>query len=139
MYEQILRNLGIEDTNPGGFAGTWVGSGPALDVLTPVDGSRLATVQQVTAEEYDAIVDRAHEAFLKWRTMPAPRRGEIVRQLGNKLREKKDDLGALVSLEMGKILVEGRVSPGSSTASPCSPSAPTTTCGSSGTRWAWSG
>ena len=108
MHEQILRRLGIEDTNPGGFAGTWTGSGPALDVVTPIDGSRLATVQQVTAEEYDAIVDRAHAAFLAWRTMPAPRRGEIVRQLGNKLREKKDDLGALVSLEMGKILVEGR-------------------------------
>jgi len=108
MHEQILRRLGIEDTNPGGFAGTWTGSGPSLDVMTPVDGSRLATVQQVTAEEYDTIVDRAHAAFLEWRRMPAPRRGEIVRQLGHKLREKKDDLGALVSMEMGKILVEGR-------------------------------
>jgi aldehyde dehydrogenase (NAD+) len=108
MHEQILRRLGIEDTNPGGFAGSWMGSGPALDVLTPIDGSRLATVQQVTAEEYDAIVDRAHEAFLEWRKVPAPRRGQIVRQLGDKLREKKDDLGALVSMEMGKILVEGR-------------------------------
>jgi len=108
MHEQILRRLGIEDTNPGGFAGTWIGSGPALDVLTPTDGSRLATVQQVTAEEYGAIVDRAQKAFLEWRKVPAPRRGQIVRQLGDKLREKKDDLGALVSMEMGKILVEGR-------------------------------
>jgi L-aminoadipate-semialdehyde dehydrogenase len=107
-HEHTLRALGIEDTNPGGFAGDWVGSGPALDVFTPVDGSRLATVRQVTEDEYDAIVTRAHAAFLQWRTLPAPRRGDIVRQLGNRLRDKKDDLGALVSLEMGKILVEGR-------------------------------
>ncbi|MDP2957041.1 MAG: aldehyde dehydrogenase family protein [Longimicrobiales bacterium] len=108
MYTKTLRSLGIEDTNLGGFAGTWVGSGPALDVFTPIDGSKLATVQQVTEEEYDAIVARAHEAFLGWRKVPAPRRGEIVRQLGHKLREKKEDLGALVTIEMGKILPEGQ-------------------------------
>jgi len=108
MSEQILRSLGIEDINLGGFDGEWVGSGPELEVFTPIDGSRLATVQQVTEEEYDAIVARAHEAFLTWRTVPAPRRGEIVRQLGNKLRENKEALGALVTLEMGKIAAEGQ-------------------------------
>ena len=108
MYEKILRNLGIQDLNPGGFDGTWTGSGPLLDVHSPIDGTKLATVQQVTEAEYDVIVDRAHQAFLTWRRVPAPKRGEIVRQLAVKLREKKDDLGALVTLEMGKILAEGK-------------------------------
>jgi aldehyde dehydrogenase (NAD+) len=107
MYQDILKSLGIEESNSGGFAGEWVGSGPELEVLTPIDGSRIAVVQQVTEEEYDEIVDRAHAAFLEWRKVPAPRRGDIVRQVGNALREKKEALGALVSLEMGKIVAEG--------------------------------
>ncbi len=103
----FLKTLGIADVNSGGFGGDWIGSGPALEVITPIDGSRIATVQQVTEEEYDAIVDRAHEAFLSWRRVPAPKRGDLVRQLGNRLREVKRELGALVTLEMGKILAEG--------------------------------
>jgi aldehyde dehydrogenase (NAD+) len=103
----ILKSLGIQDTNFGGFAGDWIGSGPDLEVYSPIDNSRLATVKQVTEAEYDRIVDRAHEAFLMWRTVPAPKRGDIVRQLGNKLRQKKHELGALVTLEMGKIQAEG--------------------------------
>jgi aldehyde dehydrogenase (NAD+) len=103
----LLSRLGIEEVNPGGFAGEWMGSGPELDVHTPIDGARLATVQQVTEDEYDRIVDRAFKAFLEWRTIPAPKRGDVVRELGNALREKKADLGALVTLEMGKILPEG--------------------------------
>jgi aldehyde dehydrogenase (NAD+) len=105
--DEILSALGIENVNPGGFAGEWVGSGDDLEVFTPIDGSRLATVQQVTEDEYDVIVDRAQAAFLAWRKVPAPRRGEIVRQLGNKLRENKQALGELVTLEMGKIKAEG--------------------------------
>ena len=106
--DQILSALGIEDSNPGGFAGEWVGSGPDLDVFSPIDGSRIATVHQVTEDEYDAIVEKARAAFLGWRRVPAPKRGEIVRQLGNRLREQKDVLGALVTLEMGKIKSEGQ-------------------------------
>ena len=106
--EQILRSLGIEDLNPGGFDGEWVASGPVIDIHTPIDGSRLAAVQEVTEAEYDRIVDRAHAAFLEWRKVPAPKRGEVVRQLGNRLREKKTELGALVTLEMGKIKAEGQ-------------------------------
>jgi aldehyde dehydrogenase (NAD+) len=106
--DQILSTLGIDDMNPGGFAGEWVGSGPELDVFSPTDDSRIATVRQVTEEEYDAIVDKAHAAFLEWRKVPAPKRGEIVRQLGLKLRERKEALGALVTLEMGKIYSEGQ-------------------------------
>jgi aldehyde dehydrogenase (NAD+) len=103
----FLKRLGIEETNAGGFAGEWVGTGPLLDVFSPGDGTKIASVQQVTEEEFDRIVDRAQEAFLKWRKVPAPKRGEVVRQLGNALREKKADLGALVTLEMGKIIAEG--------------------------------
>jgi aldehyde dehydrogenase (NAD+) len=105
--EHILRTLGIEDSNLGGFAGEWVGSGPEIEVFTPIDGGRLGTVREVTEAEYDEIVDRAHAAFLEWRKLPAPKRGEVVRQLGNRLREVKSELGALVTLEMGKIKAEG--------------------------------
>ena len=106
MYD-FLKRLGIEEMNLGGFAGDWLGSGPVLEVFSPVDGAGIASVQQVTEEEFDAVVDRAQAAFLQWRTVPAPKRGEVVRQLGNALRERKEDLGALVTLEMGKIIAEG--------------------------------
>ncbi|MBT8337195.1 MAG: aldehyde dehydrogenase family protein [Gemmatimonadetes bacterium] len=106
--DQILSSLGLDDVNPGGFSGEWMASGEVLEIHSPVDGSRIGGVRQVTADEYDAIVDRAHAAFLQWRTLPAPKRGEIVRQLGNRLREKKDALGGLVTLEMGKIFAEGK-------------------------------
>jgi aldehyde dehydrogenase (NAD+) len=107
MHE-ILTTLGIDDVTPGGFGGEWLGSGPELEVITPIDGSHLATVRQVTETEYDVIVDRSHQAFLGWRRLPAPKRGEIVRQLGNRLRDLKTELGALVTLEMGKIAAEGQ-------------------------------
>jgi aldehyde dehydrogenase (NAD+) len=106
MYD-FLKTLGIEEENPGGFAGEWIGSGDPLEVTTPIDGSVIATVRQVTEDEYEAIAARAHEAFLAWRRVPAPRRGEIVRLLGDRLREMKPELGRLVSLEMGKIVAEG--------------------------------
>jgi aldehyde dehydrogenase (NAD+) len=107
VEQDILAALGIEDQNLGGFCGDWVGSGPVLEVITPIDGSRIASVTQVTETEYERVVARAHAAFLTWRSVPAPRRGDLVRQLGNRLREHKNDLGALVTLEMGKILPEG--------------------------------
>jgi aldehyde dehydrogenase (NAD+) len=105
--KEILRKLGIEDVNPGGFHGEWLGSGEPLEVRSPIDGSPLARVTQVTPEEYDTIAARAHEAFLGWRQIPAPKRGEVVRQLGNALRGLKEPLGALVTIEMGKIRAEG--------------------------------
>lgn len=104
---EYLKKLGIEDRNLGGFGGEWIGSGPELKVITPIDGSTIATVQQVTEQEYDHIVENAQRAFLAWRRVPAPKRGELVRQLGNRLREFKVELGALVTLEMGKIIAEG--------------------------------
>jgi len=104
----ILSALDLQDTNPGGFDGDWFASGETLHIPSPIDGSHIASVTQVTEEEYDRIAGRAHAAFLQWRTVPAPKRGELIRQLGNRLREKKDALGALVTLEMGKILAEGK-------------------------------
>jgi aldehyde dehydrogenase (NAD+) len=103
----FLKRLGIEGENLGGFGGEWLGSGPVLEVITPIDGSKIATVKQVTEQQYDKIVERAHAAFLKWREVPAPKRGEVVCQLGNRLRDVKKELGALVTFEMGKIIAEG--------------------------------
>ena len=105
--QDILSKLGIEKDNPGGFAGTWCGSGEPLDVVSPIDGRTLARVNQVTPEEYDRIVSRAAEAFTTWRLVPAPKRGELVRRLGVALRDYKAELGALVTMEMGKIRAEG--------------------------------
>ncbi len=105
--KEILKQLGVADDNPGGFCGDWLGSGDTLEVHSPIDGAILARVTQVTAEEYDRVAARAHEAFLSWRRLPAPKRGEVVRQLGNALRALKEPLGALVTIEMGKIRAEG--------------------------------
>jgi aldehyde dehydrogenase (NAD+) len=103
----ILKKLGIESNNKGGFCGEWIGSGDKLDSVSPIDGKVIASVTQITEVEYDRIADRAHQAFLKWRSIPAPVRGDTIRRLGNALREVKADLGALVSWEMGKIRAEG--------------------------------
>ena len=104
---EFLTTLGIEDENPGGFDGEWIGSGRLVGSISPVDGEVIASVREVTPEEYDRIADRAHAAFLEWRTVPAPLRGDVVRRLGNRLRELKPELGRLVTLEMGKIRAEG--------------------------------
>jgi len=103
----FLSVLGIEKNNLGGFCGEWIGTGPQLEVTSPIDGAVIAQVRQVTEEEYEKIAGRAHDAFLEWRKLPAPRRGEVVRQIGHRLREHKAELGRLVSLEMGKIVAEG--------------------------------
>lgn len=103
----MLSKLGIDSENSGGFDGEWIGSGQPLESISPIDGKVLTRVTQVTEAEYDKIAARAHEAFLKWRMVPAPKRGEVVRQLGNRLREVKTELGALVTMEMGKIRAEG--------------------------------
>jgi len=107
IMQDILRKLGIESNNLGGYCGEWLGSGDGLDSVSPIDGKSIASVTQVTEDEYDRIAAKAHAAFLEWRMVPAPRRGELVRQLGNALREVKAELGALVTWEMGKIRAEG--------------------------------
>ena len=106
--QHILSKLGIRDINPGVMVGSRAfGSGPVIESFSPVDGSRIAGFTTATAAEYHEAVQAAHEAFLAWRTVPAPKRGEVVRQFGNALREVKAELGALVSWEMGKSYQEG--------------------------------
>ncbi|QDV91671.1 Putative aldehyde dehydrogenase AldA [Phycisphaerae bacterium RAS2] len=105
--QEILKRLGIESVNPGGFCGQWLGSDTKLESTSPVDGKVIGAVAQVNSAEYEQIMQAAGKAFESWRVTPAPVRGEVVRQLGNALREVKADLGALVTLEMGKIRAEG--------------------------------
>ncbi len=104
----FLKELGIEDECSGVYAGRWLeGRGGLLESVNPATGQRLASVRMATAEEYDEAVEAAHAAFLRWREVPAPKRGEIVRRLGNAMRAKKEPLGRLITAEMGKILQEG--------------------------------
>src|SRR6185436_6165326 len=87
----------------------WVAkpSGSDLVSLNPATGEPIARIAQASRADYARVADEAQKAFEKWREWPAPKRGEVVRQIGDALREKKDALGALVSLEMGKIKAEG--------------------------------
>src|SRR5438094_2334947 len=78
----ILRKLGLEGDNPGVFCGEWLGSGKLLKSTSPIDGKLLATVRTATAEQYERTVRRARVAFEQWRAVPAPKRGELIRQLG---------------------------------------------------------
>jgi aldehyde dehydrogenase (NAD+) len=103
----LLNKLSLRANNPGVFCGEWVGSGKPLPSLSPIDGRVLATVRTATPDEYERAASRAQQAFQKWQLIPAPKRGEIVRQLGNALRDAKHNLGRLVTLEAGKILAEG--------------------------------
>ncbi len=105
--QAVLDKLGIKTNNPGGFNGEWFGGGEKLDSYSPIDGSLIASVTQITSDEYERTVTASQRAFEKWRMVPAPLRGETVRQLGNALRDAKADLGALVTMEMGKIRAEG--------------------------------
>ena len=106
--DDIFQALGLTDSNPGAYAGEWVdATGGDLAVENPTTAETIATVRQTSAGDYERIVEAAQETFLRWRMLPAPKRGEYVRLIGNALREKKEPLGALVSLEMGKIRAEG--------------------------------
>ncbi|MFD3000284.1 aldehyde dehydrogenase family protein [Pontibacter toksunensis] len=106
----VLQQLGIKDSNPAYSTGlSWGGQDgrTTRSIHSPADGNLIASVQMATPEDYDKVVQAAQEAFKVWRKVPAPKRGEVVRQIGNKLREHKEALGKLVSYEMGKILQEG--------------------------------
>src|SRR3989338_793841 len=104
----LLKELGINQKNHGAFAGSWVKtSGAELLSKTPIDGSPLASITQAKKKDKKKIIETAQAEFKLWRMVPAPQRGELIRQIGNKLREKKALLGKLVSVEMGKILSEG--------------------------------
>ncbi|AMM51422.1 aldehyde dehydrogenase [Rufibacter sp. DG15C] len=106
----LLSELGIQETNPAYSTGLqWGGdkNQESRTIHSPTDGSKIASVRMATAEDYDKVISKAQEAFMEWRTWPSPKRGEVVRQIGQKLRDNKDALGKLVSYEMGKILQEG--------------------------------
>src|SRR6202041_1262153 len=106
-----LQALGLQDINPG----TWSGSqgwsrqtnGPLIDSVNPATGKRLAQVRGATAEDYEQVMGAAVAAAAAWRQVPAPKRGEAVRLMGDELRKYKDALGSLVSMENGKIKAEG--------------------------------
>src|ERR1035437_446764 len=105
----FLSQLKITGKNKGVSTGTaWLSSkGEKIESHSPVDGKLIASVNAVDKESYEAVIQKAQEAFLKWRLWPAPKRGDIVRQIGEALRENKLPLGKLVSYEMGKSLQEG--------------------------------
>jgi aldehyde dehydrogenase (NAD+) len=104
----FLKQLGIQRSNPGVYAGAgWSESGPSLDSLNPANNEVIGQISVCTEQEYDTVIEQATEAFKAWRTVPAPRRGEMVRCIAEELRTHKDALGSLVSLEVGKIKVEG--------------------------------
>ncbi|SMB96520.1 Aldehyde Dehydrogenase [Hymenobacter roseosalivarius DSM 11622] len=108
--QQILRELGIKADNAAFSTGLiWGGAANEKNraIHSPADGKLIASVRFATAADYEQVVQTAQGAFQSWRLVPAPRRGDIVRQIGNKLREFKEPLGKLVSYEMGKILQEG--------------------------------
>jgi aldehyde dehydrogenase (NAD+) len=107
--QQSLKNLGIQESNLGSSTGlNWIDSGAAsLASFSPADGKKIASVQLATEETYEAVIVQAQIAFETWRNVPAPKRGDIVREIGNALREVKADLGKLVSYEMGKSYQEG--------------------------------
>lgn len=104
-----LENLGIKNSNAGASTGSeWLNTeGEETSSFSPIDGSLIAKVKNATLEDYEHLIAKAQDAYLKWRIVPAPKRGEVVRQIGEALREKKAELGYLVSLEMGKIYEEG--------------------------------
>ena len=106
----VLERLGIEAMNSGACGREWIASpgGRVIASVNPSDGQELASVQMASAEDYERIVSESAEIFERWRMVPAPKRGQIVREVGDELRRFKDDLGTLVTLEMGKILAEGK-------------------------------
>jgi aldehyde dehydrogenase (NAD+) len=109
--KQVLANLGLESVNPGTWSsrGGWLSDPSArrVDSVNPATGEVIASVLATTPSQYEQLMSAAHEVALAWRSVPAPKRGEAVRLVGDELRRHKSDLGSLVSLEMGKIKAEG--------------------------------
>ena len=107
--QEILSSFGIEQMNNGASTGSsWIKTqGEIIDVYSPVDGALMASVKSAEEADYEKVIAKASEAYKVWRQKPAPLRGEVIRQLAEKLREVKEPLGQLVSYEMGKSLQEG--------------------------------
>ena len=106
--EEIFATLDMEAHNSGVYAGEWIeATGETVEVTNPGTAGSIATVTMASAEDYEQVVASSVETFERWRRLPPPKRGEYIRMLGNALRDKRDALGALVSLENGKIHAEG--------------------------------
>jgi aldehyde dehydrogenase (NAD+) len=105
----ILQRLGLDEVNAGAWAGApLTTTGGLVASHNPTTGEALGSIQLATRDEYEQVVQAAVDVFPRWRMLPAPKRGEIVREIGEALRVHKDDLGALISLEVGKVLSEGK-------------------------------
>lgn len=108
MSTETLKALGVAPVNPGACTGKWIQtSGETYPSHNPATGELIGSVRFATRDEYEQVVQAAQGAFDTWRMMPAPLRGEIIRELGEELRKYKQPLGELVALEMGKIISEG--------------------------------
>jgi len=105
--DKALKELGIKDINQGTSTQEFFGTGETIDSISPVDGELIAKVRISTEEDYEKVISTAEKAFKEWRILPAPQRGEIVRQFNDELRRLKEPLGKLVSYEMGKSYQEG--------------------------------
>ncbi|XP_039292847.1 alpha-aminoadipic semialdehyde dehydrogenase [Nilaparvata lugens] len=103
----FLRELGLEKRNIGVYNGEWKANGEVTTSICPANGKAIAEVQQGSVQDYEKCIEAAQNAWIQWAELPAPKRGEIVRQIGDALRSKLVPLGKLVSLEMGKIQAEG--------------------------------
>src|SRR5215472_6332529 len=108
--DAILKRLGLGPLNPGAWSGShgWSSTtdGALLNVRNPANGTLIAQVRPASAEDYEHVVSSAVAAAAHWREVPAPKRGEVVRLIGEEVRSHKDDLGTLVSVENGKNLPE---------------------------------
>jgi aldehyde dehydrogenase (NAD+) len=109
MRNDVLKRLNISELNDGVSTGAdWLGGrGETTVSVSPIDNQEIARVKNASLDDYELVMQKAQEAFIIWRKIPAPKRGEVVRQIGDALRAAKEDLGYLVSLEMGKIYQEG--------------------------------
>ena len=108
IKETLIKKLKIKDEELGCSTGSkWFGNGEHISSFSPVDGEIIGKIKIGSEEDYEKIIKAAQDAFVKFRKIPAPKRGELVRQFGEKLRENKEELGTLVSYEMGKSYQEG--------------------------------
>ena len=107
--QDVLKQLGIKDQNSGTSTGLqWIESrGKTISSYSPVDGQLIASINATDDNSYEEVIRTAQKAFIEWRTWPSPKRGDVVRQIGEALRKNKENLGKLVSYEMGKSLQEG--------------------------------
>ncbi len=107
-YSEILSSMGIDEINSGVYYGDWAKpTGKMITVNSPIDGEYIAKVSMATKDDYENIVSRAIEEFKKWRMVPAPKRGLIIKEIGDELRKEKKNLGKIVTIEVGKTASEG--------------------------------